>query len=49
MKKNHSKKEENYQAKIPDKSFILAKSTSIALLIVLLTLGAIFVILTLIK
>jgi hypothetical protein len=34
---------------IPDKSLVFAKSTSIALFIVLLTLGVIFLIISLIK
>lgn len=34
---------------IPDKSLLMAKATTIALGIVLLTLGVVFIILTLIK
>lgn len=46
MKKNNEKKPE---VEIFDKGLIFAKSTSIALFIVLLTLGLIFLILSLIK
>jgi hypothetical protein len=46
---NSTKKSQNNEIEIPQKSLIFAKSTSIALLIVLLTLGLIFVILALIK
>ena len=44
---NNSPSETPHQ--VPDRGLIMAKSTAIAMFIVLLTLGAIFIILTLIK
>ena len=49
MNKTEEKTPEKIAAEIPDKSFIMAKATTIAMFIVLLTLGVIFIILTLIK
>ncbi len=47
--KNKAKSQQDQDNQLPDKSFIFAKSTSIAMFIVLLTLGVIFLILTLLK
>ncbi len=47
--KNKDKSQQIQENQAPDKSLIFAKSTSIAMFIVLLTLGAIFLILTLLK
>jgi hypothetical protein len=49
MNEAEEKSPEKIAAKISDKSFIMAKATTIAMFIVLLTLGVIFIILTLIK
>lgn len=44
-----NRKEKSEETKIPDKGLIFAKSTAIALFIVLVTLGLIFIIISFIK
>jgi len=46
---NENQKPTEQQFEVPDKSLVFAKSTSIAMFIVLLTLGAIFLILSFVK